>query len=293
MPFTVPPPSRNSSGDLADWLELKALAEGTQRLSRSRVRREFKDALGSDGEGLDELVDLTFSEMQRRLDIIGASYPFDRDHSGFVLRSDLVLGHYAFLLFLASSPAFREAGTQNAAAKLFEDVVVSGVREYLGGRSEALRFGAPPSGERPSSWEDALAWLGRKLGVPRGPGWESPRKQDAGLDVVGWIPFPDGRAGHLVLFVQATIERGWWSSNKHKDIEATAWLGWLDFGRPPSVAFSIPFALPANFSHWDELRRHVNVILDRIRLCSVLSPQLALPGPALQWTVHEAQRLVA
>lgn len=290
---SITAPTSESSSDLADWLEVSAVIEGVSRLSRSRVRRMFREALGLDGSELDEVVDLTFSEMDRRVDTIGEGYPFQRDHSGFRVLRELTAGPYVFMLLVSSSPAFREAKEQHVVAQIFEDVIVEAIARYLGSAACCLRFGTPASGDRPTGWDDALHWLGRRLKVARGPSRQNPRKQDGGVDVVGWIPFPDSRAGHLVLLAQATIERDWWSSQKHHDINPVAWLGWLDLGAIPSVAFAIPFAVPANFVHWDELRRHVSVILDRIRLCSVFGADYSLGDAARNWTLAEAGRLAA
>ena len=292
MTFLADPPTNDHSVALADWVELKAIAEQTSRLSRSVLRHQLREAFGVVGEDLDAIVDLTFSEMQRRSDLAGETYPFSESRSGFELRGDGRVT-YGFLLVVAASPQFRALREQNKVAVSFEELLTHSVRRYLGNRANAVRFGTPPSGDRPSTWRDAVKWLASLLGVGLGPGRPSPRKQDGGVDAVGWIPFSDSRGGQLVVLAQATIEIDWWASKKHNEIQPQVWTGWIDFGRIPATAFGVPFIIPSNFSHWDELRRSTDVIFDRLRMCDVLGVDNVVDEEGLQWMDQEIERLTA
>ena len=292
MTFFPDPPTNDHSVDLADWVELKTIAEHTSRISRSALKHQLRDALGVGGQELDEIIDLTFLEMQRRSDLAGTTYPFSPRGSGFDLDGDGRVA-YGFLLVVAASPKFRALREQREVAISFEELLTHAVQQYLGHRGKAVRFGTPASGDRPPAWTDAVRWLANLLGVGLGPGRTPQRKQDAGVDVVGWIPFPDLHGGQLVLLAQATIEIDWWASNKHKEIEPQIWTGWIDFGRLPSTAFAVPFTIPSNFPNWDELRRSTDVIFDRLRMCHVLGREEVVAGEVLVWMNREIERLIA
>ena len=169
MTFLVDPPTNDHSVALADWIELKAIAEGTSRLSRSVLKHQLRDALGAVGGELEELVDLTLSEMQRRSDLVGTAYPFSENQSGFELR-DEVSPAYRFLLLIACSSHFRARNEQREVSVGFETLLVQSLQRYLGTHGRAVRFGTPPTGDRPHSWEDAIRWLAGLLGVGLGPG---------------------------------------------------------------------------------------------------------------------------
>jgi hypothetical protein len=94
--------------------------------------------------------------------------------------------------------------------------------------------------------------------------------KDGGVDVVCWRPFRDGRAGFAVLQCQCTVRANWWS--KDDDVVIEKWRGRIDFGKDPIIALAIPFAVDAAFDQWDEVRRSVHVLLDRMRLCELITP---------------------
>ena len=76
--------------------------------------------------------------------------------------------------------------------------------------------------------------------------------------------------------------------NQAKDIVAGIWNGWIDFGRDPVTAIAVPFAIPQAFNRWDELRRTVNIILDRIRLAELIEVNVVDDLAAIQaWNGKE------
>ena len=92
--------------------------------------------------------------------------------------------------------------------------------------------------------------------------------KDGGVDVVVWHPFGDRRSGFVVLLCQCTVAKDW--TYKARDIVVDKWNGWIDFGKDPLTAIAVPYALPQTFDQWDELRRTVNIIFDRMRLVELL-----------------------
>lgn len=106
------------------------------------------------------------------------------------------------------------------------------------------------------------------LGLGKGTGYRQPTKKDGGVDVVAWRPFRDKRAGFVTVLAQCTVRIDW--VDKARDIVPDLWTGYIDFGKSPITSLVVPFAIPRSFERWDELRRTVWLVIDRLRLCELL-----------------------
>ena len=107
-----------------------------------------------------------------------------------------------------------------------------------------------------------------------------------------WHPFRDGRTGLAVILCQCTVAHDW--TSKAKDIVPGIWNGWIDFGRDPLTANAVPFSIPQAFNQWDELRRTVNIILDRIRIVELIESNALDDLAAIQtWNRKERSLLSA
>jgi hypothetical protein len=197
---------------------------------------------------------------------------------------------YVFLLCLSVSEPLRSESRQQEVEHLFDIVVMEALCSYLSGESQMVHFGWPATGDRPTNFVDAVKWLAEKLGLPTGRGRTSPRSKDGGLDVVVWRPFRDERQGFVVILAQCTIAKDWF--DKAKDIVKDVWRGWIDFGKDPTTCLAVPFVVPHSFGKWDELRRTVTFLLDRLRLCELLEERgLACEeeGKIEKWTYAELE----
>ena len=142
------------------------------------------------------------------------------------------------------------------------------------------------------SFPDAVSWLADLFNLGTGSSTPRPRRKDGGVDVIAWRPFRDGRAGYAIVLCQCTAQLNW--VPKAKDIVLGQWRGWIDLGLDPLTALAVPFAVSTTFDRWDELKRTVNIILERIRLCELLS---LVPIERLEdirrWTEAERELLGA
>ena len=139
---------------------------------------------------------------------------------------------------------------------------------YFGKEAMGVRFGSPASNGRPPNFPEAIKWLADMLNLEIGPGTPRSQSRDGGVDVVVWRPFRDHRTGFIVVLCQCTVANNW--PNKSRDIQPRKWAGWIDFAFEPATALAVPFAIPKTFEQWDELRRTVNLVLDRIRLSELI-----------------------
>jgi hypothetical protein len=95
------------------------------------------------------------------------------------------------------------------------------------------------------------------------------------VDVIAWMPFAhpnQDRPDFLVVIAQCTVKEAWKTKASEVLSASTTWGGrWINLGRAPATALAIPFVLPLSHPDFDELRGLVNFILDRLRLCELLT----------------------
>lgn len=288
----VPAPPTVGARGLADWVEASLASSGRPYLTRSNMRAAFRNTafLGESREDADTGIDSTLAEIERRRAILGNQYPFTVRRRRVYWGGEEHTLPYLFCLCLSVSRDFKERDEVTEAAIRFEHLMLDGLRAYLGPGAEGIRFGYPPTGDRPGGFEEALAWLADRVGLERGPAPPHPHKNDAGVDVVVWRSFSDDRPGHLIILRQSTVGRGW--SGKERDVIQSVWQGFIDFGKYPVVAFGIPHVVNPKHRLWDELRRTVHIVLDRLRLCELLTEvDLKWEEQIRDWTEEELRLL--
>lgn len=288
---TLPVPPPQEPQELVDWIELTLLSEGRRRLSRTILRARLRDALFLSSAELEETIDFAFQEIDRRRRRAPNGYPFQSGSGGVNRSEGPQIFPYAFLLALSRSPRFRDnRAAQQHAAVLFERLLTVAMRQYLGERARAVRFGWPPRGDRAGNFGEALQWLGKQMGVAPGPGYRPPEQNDGGVDVVAWIPFDDGMPAFLTLLGQGSIGLDWYQ--KGQDIVEEVWQGWLDFGQRPCRCLGIPFVVPDTEKYWDRLKRSVTVLMDRMRIAEMAAENLGdLAESIEEWTTEEFQEI--
>lgn len=288
----LPPPSGDGVG-LADWLEAIILIERRRSVSRASLRQMLANTLFFDdafGDQLDIAIEMMLREVRRRRVLAPKIYPFRELPVGVEFDSRIDSTAYQFMLLVSISQPLRMEKRQQEVENVFDSLVLQALVQYLGAGSRGVRFGWPPHGKRPTKFRVAIKWLADGLGLSVGKGKTRPRSKDGGLDVLVWRPFPDARSGFMSILAQCTIQVDWFP--KAKDIVAGVWCGWVDFGREPLTALAIPFVIPPNFEKWDELRRTVSIILDRMRLCDLLSDIELTDEVALQgWVASELEKM--
>ena len=285
-------PAGGEMTQLADWLEARMIVEGLSRMPRSRLRRYLRGVMAIDKEELDLQAELLFQEMARRRRIAGEMYPFVEERTGMGRKDTEAALPYVFLLCLVTSESLRSETRQAEVDQMLDNLAEDALRRYLAGESRGLRFGWPPSGDRPGDFRDAVEWLAELLGLRVGKGRRRPKSKDGGVDVVVWRPFKDGREGFITILAQCTVALDW--EGKGRDIIEDIWRGWIDFGKDPVTCLVVPFVIPHPFEKWDELRRTVTFVLDRLRLCELLDGvTLSNESEVSEWTAAELGRMGA
>lgn len=273
---------------LADWLEATMLVESHEYVSRARIRKYLKTVFADDQP--DVPLEILLGEVARRSRQAERLYPFRTDGSGVRYSRSLVATPYLFMLCLSVSKPYRDEHRYKDTDELFDSLVLDALRSYLGRGARGVRFGSPGSEGRPANFRDAITWLRQKMNLGPGPGRPRSHAGDSGLDVITWRPFRDGNSAYMVILAQCTVQLNW--PVKARDVTEDTWRGWIDFAKHPHLALAIPFVIPQSSRHWDELRRDVHTILDRLRLAELLEDVPVEREAKIQtWVASEVLRM--
>jgi hypothetical protein len=260
---------------------------------------DLEVALADVGRGEREVrLELLLDEVALRLRLGPRIYPFEPVDERLAPRDAAGSAIYLFLLILSSEDAaFRAERRAHEVEAAYDHVALEALRRYLGRGASGIRFAknAHVDGDnatRPKKFREAITWLRDQLslgeGVRQPPDaeleshWEEPDPpiphgrvplntySDAGVDVVIWWRFADGRSGSPVLLGQCTVQVQW--SEKVSDIDVDLWGKWIDFDTvPPQTALVIPFAVNRASPQWDDRTVTAGVIIDRLRLLELLN----------------------
>ncbi len=324
MPINPPLP-QDTRSRLTDWLEVEVLVRPRRVAARSDVLRlydfmedeehgiENDDATDEelDREILEEdrtwCADDVLSEIEYRLEVLGDAYPFTIETRGQqwrLLEADTNPDNrieaartcYLFCLLVSAIRDERiHGGTVAALSRSmpnhFQAIATKAAAEVLNG--EAVSFGWPrPEG---SGFRSALmdASQQMRLGKPLDavPLWSDGQEKDAGIDVIAWRDFRDGRPGKLVMLGQVASGHDW--TKKSVKNETYRFFDWFS-QRPtehfiPSIFIPFPqhhdcqthndatFEEVAVAKAWHQ-ERGFGLIVDRLRIVETAAAQLEATG---------------
>lgn len=244
---------------VADWLEVTAIRE--DRGLGAAPLHALAAAAGVRGAD----VDLGRHTMARRAALLGDAYPF-RTGSGIAALPDAADYAWTSMLLMSADSPVRSGVDVPYAALIHEQITAAALCRLYGSGTRSLRFGWPSDVGRPREFSGAVRWLASEMGVPVGGAYRPPYTKDGGVDVVSWLPFPDGRSGFPVTLVQCTVERDY--AHKARDVDVRVWAGWLRLDFDPTTALAVPEVVAAGEA-WSALAART-VVLDRIRLAALL-----------------------
>lgn len=290
MPFQVDLPEVEDSYAMADWIEVMMFVSKKQKISRAQLSDALVALIGSTPQELEVPIGLLLKEVGRRRQIAGHGYPFILENNIIKIDTESNPEFYKFLLLISLNGPLRLEKRYKEIDETFDRVVGEAARGYLGEGTKTLRFGWPPSDGRPTNFLKALDWLSVKTGIPVGIGLPALRTKDGGVDVVVWKPFADNRTAFVVALIQCTIQANWFP--KSRDIVDDVWLNRVDTGRSALISLAVPFVIPKNFTKWDDLRRTVNLVFDRLRLSQWLANRdIASFDKMIRWNRKEISKL--
>lgn len=293
--------------ELADWLELSALADEdrnasiqdlTAELRRNGTveayatvtwddsepvldesegdERTIEDTVDSRGESTEAISEAVFAELEARgrSANLGYVYDIERDYIQLKPGLDVTASTYIFQLLLSTQRVRDYTSSQLHPERQFEALCVRTLQSYFGGVSntQGFKFGWPREPEY-SSFSEALTHiisLFNEGGTVKSRSLAQSRRDDK-LDVVVSIPFGDGEPGQLIAFGQCATGTDW--ESKLSELYDTAkWCEqWMT--DPPTVApvrtFFIPYCIES--SRWKHASRRGGVLFERCRIASHLT----------------------
>jgi hypothetical protein len=252
-----------------DWFELACLSRTASLLRRSDMARLIEEVEPDlDEEGIENALGDIAAEISRRSIRAGSLYPLTVDLYGIHRRAvpAEVERLYLFLALCSAVPQFRTNQTGFQPGRVFERIAAVALAQFTAGTAVVFAD-LPDPGVR-----GRIRELGRMLNVADHAGRARRQRKDHGLDVASWRAFSDSRAGHPVFLCQCALARRPTTLiRKAREIQPGEWGGLLDLREGTfSAALAIPHALEPGYEHWDELRGNTDLIVERIRLLSLL-----------------------
>ncbi len=255
-----------------DWLEGSLLFGRDDSLSIAEIKDTLTDEhIYDDQDKASELLTDVWTEVKRRKKVLGTSYPISCEASKLVrIAPWRESPAYSFCLVLSYSeryPEWRKSFGNNFTEQglLFEEVTALALRNELSQwTSHTTGWSRTQTQHIIDSVEMVRGLLNEKEGrldlIP-----DLNTIKDAGLDLVLWRPFADGRIGFPLYLVQCASGANWEEKRNQPDINL--WRTMIEFAAMPKKALAIPYAI-SDMEFWMSCRRMDGMLLDRLRLLS-------------------------
>lgn len=263
---------------LADFLEWDAWQNGFSsarainaalgRIDDNPVEEGCEDS--SDESAV--LLEDAFGEIEDRMRSCG-DYPFIPAKQGHSLRhvgeTDRVRHAVYYFLLLATRMNMKTDSKQGEhnGTLLFEELVAEVLGNYLGGARVISQVFGTAEGNRFKTKVDSLCDKLKEGGCFKQ--WDAGRvqKNDAGLDVVSWLPFADQKPNQLIIFAQCKTGDNWSSDHGKLKPEAffKTWTQSKSVSLSPVSAYCIAEA--ADRTRWIEFTNQTGgLFFDRCRI---------------------------
>lgn len=228
-----------------------------------------------------------------RADAFGDSYPFEVDLATHALElreasPDRLL--YLSLLIGANLSHLPPSARQHV-AKWFEQATASVLQRFLGS-AEVHIFGTSDggSGRYTGDLAQKLKLLAKDIRFDLAiddEGISTHNFGDRGLDVVAWFDPLDAADTLVLIFAQATCQKGW--LDKQHEAAEGAWSRIFTILCPITNVVFVPYCWRSVTGRWfDPLKLEKGVIFDRLRIMLVIrghAADIPLPTNAIAETV--------
>ncbi|PLX98040.1 MAG: hypothetical protein C0623_13965 [Desulfuromonas sp.] len=314
--FKLPkkPSPKASVTELADFVEILAWVERSASAQRvvnylglvdDQILNEDDSYQGCEDQEDEhqEYLEDVFAELAKREEICNEAYPFEiNGTAGTVLHlkpnvwDNPQQTAYLYLLAATRLNMNKDHNLEDIDGALeMEFLSAHALKQYLGAvKSTVMVFGTSDNAGRFSERVDELMVMLKEKGRFRNiNGTEAPiHAQDDKLDVIGTIPFTDGRGGQLIVFAQSKTGTNWKShiSELRPEVFAKKWIS-HDFLIPPLRAYCI--AESVDEIEWASNCAEAGLLFDRCRLveCCIEDDTNKLPENIRAWTQAAQTRI--
>jgi len=232
---------------LCDWIEASALFLDEAHLPDAEVVDALVEEEIYESQGFAwEIVADAWSQMRRRQKWIGKASPITVESHRLVRERDWQQAPaHSFCLALTLAqfyPQWAKGFGSNftVQGELFEKLTQRSV-ELLFPGWVVHRTGWATS--QPKKITEVVEEIANILGESKGDigRWVGPHANEAGLDLLCYRPFPDGRVGVPVYLMQCASGTNW--EGKLHTPHLGIWKKLVQFAAHPGKAFAMPFAL--------------------------------------------------
>lgn len=252
-----------------DWIEASVLFSKYGVLSTTDVVDALVDGeIYASQDFAREMVDNGWKELKRRQTWMGASAPINIAGQRISRTKDWKdCAGYSFLIALSLARLYptwaRKFGTDyTEQGVLFEELTQQSLQGLFPGWQV---FITGWSRQRVQKLSAVVKEVANLVHEPIGnlPRWTRENANEAGLDVLCYYEFKDGKNGLPVYLFQCASGTEW--ETKIHTPEIRIWKRIIDFACEPQKAFALPFAIPDE--EFIRLCNRVNgMLLDRYRL---------------------------
>jgi hypothetical protein len=270
----------------ADQVETQAMLAGLAHLEQGIVDEKMAgvvdDSLVETGNSwaerqsvLENLSGAVADEVDRRTKLMKGAYPFAIKAGTALEYRPSKTGVYEFCLAVARNPTGTLEGYPKASA-IFEWIARDVLASYLGDDANGFRSGAPvyKSEGRGTGAKQTFAALQERCGefcwspepnLPPDPSHQD--LKDAGLDVVVWKPWPDGRLAQLFALGQCACGKNDITANKGRELSLIRLGSWLRpvCHAPPIRCFLAAHHIPNTIELYN-LSKETGLVFDRARI---------------------------
>lgn len=229
-------------------MELTIISNAS-RFSKSEVKSLIERASGE--EAKDHFIDSVWSEISRRQRLYGDAPPFTVENSSVSCVIDWKdKPDYMTCLILSMFGNSIPKETSET-GKLFERISNEAVKKYL--NMQSVISGYPSD----VCIKETIQRMGEEIafGLPE-------KAKEAGVDILAWRPFGDGRPSQVVLLVQCASGKNW--AGKLDDICLKAWNQYVRWRTDPIKAITVSKIITEE--DFGESSNRGGVIFDRARL---------------------------
>lgn len=256
---------------MADWVEASATFHDESITGAALVDILIENHIYAEQGFAWELIGDVFSLIKNRANVLGDGYPLQVNPGSRVTPkgnwNDFIPYNFCLTLSLCEYfPSWAKTFGSNfqTQGQLFEDLTRESVESILEG------WKVIPTGwtrTNANQLNRVVTNVANALGESTGhlSRWTRDKANDAGLDLVCYRPFKDGRVGFPAFLIQCASGADWPTKLKTPDLRI--WTKIVQFAADPKRGFSTPFAL-AEGPYTIHCNSVDGLLLDRYRLLS-------------------------
>jgi len=263
--------------ELVDVVETLLLSRTVGRTASDVAQAVLGNQSGKSVSRVEDAI----AAMSHRKSTLGSAYPFG-DGEDVWIPSDDGLTWYSLLLLCSNL----DSSTLEVGNELLDAICSRALPPLLGPGTEVFNFAWPVRNTpdpRPEQFPEAVAWLGKRMGLSVGHGYRPPRK-DGGADLVAIRHLGDSPQASPAALVQTTVSMN--LRMKARDIDLGVWRTWIDLSPATLVVLAVPHA--AESDEIEEAHASGVILLDRLRLAQLLGDEVVtLPGHLQAWASNQ------